>query len=127
MTLLSAGAALGVGAFAVPIAGTVLAKPIVGEDVPTRITDLLSYATARRAEDDFQITGSSGGLVDRVNAAIDGAVASPTVPAPERVPVVGEIRGGANTEQKRMLAFASLAAGLLIAGVSFVVFRKVLQ
>lgn len=130
MIALTVGASIGVGALSVPVVGSVLAKPITGEVVPTRITDLAGYLTGSGASGkglgfEDEESQSSFGSVDNSNAA--RAPASPTVPAPASGVQGNTTAPSASADSKRMLAVASFGAGLLIAFTSFVLIRRVLS
>lgn len=141
-TLLTIGASLGVGAATVPMFGGVLSKPITGEVVPTRITDLAGYLTASGEKglgvaditDAFGLTvdgqdpdsGQSVGTVDNSGAP----ATAPTVSVPRTGGVAPNPKAGpaptATADKKRALAVASFGAGLSIAFGTFLLIRRVM-
>lgn len=138
-TLLTVGAALGVGAVSVPAIGTVLSKPITGDTVPTRITDLAGYLT--KSGGGRGLSGSSGdfpaddpsqdtsfGDVD--NTAAGGTVLRGTAPTTQAPPsgVQGNIplQANATDDKKRLLAVASFGGGVAVAGAAFFLLRRLL-
>ncbi len=135
LVILSVGASLGVGAVSVPAIGTVLSKPMTGEVVPTRITDLAGYlfpsGTARGLDDGVEL--EDPGVID---VLINGGT-SPTVPAPRTggraTPppsspgiLAPSAPATASADQKRMLAVASFGGGLVIAFASFILIRRLM-
>lgn len=115
------------GAVSAPVVGGALSKPLTGEVVPTRITDLVGYLTASGGAkglagfEDFESETSVG--------LPEGITAPPTVNAPK---LGGPSAPGAATtpatpEKKRMLAVASLGGGLAIAALSFFLIRRLIS
>lgn len=123
MFVLSLGASLGVGAVGAQVLGGVLSKPITGEVVPSRITDLAGYLTASGAKglgfEDFDSETSVG-----LPAGIDIPTA-PTVNAPKPGINSPPLPVTANADKKRMLAAASFGGGLAIAVLAFLLIRRV--
>lgn len=132
MTLLTVGAALGVGAASVPVIGTALSRPITGEVVPTRITDLAGYLVisggAKAFGEDPDAQFSTGDVAPGVGASanpLPSAGTTPIVTAPKSGVQGNTVATPATNDQKRMLAVASFGAGLVIAFASFVLIRRV--
>lgn len=122
--LLSVGASLGIGAVAVPVYGSLLSKPITGEQVPSRLTDLAGYLTAAAAPRGF---GFEDEQAQQSIGLPEGITASPVVPKPVSGPAAPPVATKATPDNRRILAVASLAAGLLTSAIAFGIIRKVLQ
>jgi hypothetical protein len=122
VTLLTAGASLGLGAVSAPAIGGLLSKPMTGEVVPTRLTDLAGYLTL----------SSPRGLLSFEDTEAEFSFGSPF---PETIPTVPAPRPSGNrppavdnsNDQKRLLAVVSLGGGVAIAALSFVLIRRVLK
>lgn len=144
LLLLTAGASIGVGAVAVPAVGSALSKPITGQVVPTRITDLAGYLFASsgagaRGFGVSDITDALGVTVDgqdpdsgqSIGTVDNGPATSPTV----SVPRTGGIQpgsgptpvGAATNDQKRNLAVAAFGAGIVISAATFFLIRRIMR
>ncbi len=131
LLIVTAGASVGAGAVAAPLLASVLSKPLTGEVVPTRITDLAGYLTASGA----QARGFSGDSSSFEDPDADDGQGqsighvSPTVPAPKpgvAGPSPSQVAASVATpDKKRMLAGVSFAGGLVVAVMTFVLIRRV--
>lgn len=138
MLALAAGASVGVGAMSVPVLGAALSKPITGNVVPTRITDLASYLVGggkglgrRSRSRGLNSSGDFDGEDDDTQQSIGEvdntpAHASPTVNVPKVTAQTPTQPTSATGDSKRMLAVASFGGGLVIAFISFVLVRRVI-
>lgn len=138
LTVLTIGASVGVGAVSAPMLGSMLSKPITGDVVPTRITDLAGYLTVGGSARGLDSTGfedpnsetSFDGFEDQTTQTSVGTVStnttSPTTKAPSggALPPTGSAAKASN-DQKRLLAVASFGGALVIAATTFFLIRRV--
>lgn len=133
LTLLTVGASVGIGAVSVPMIGSVLSKPITGENVPTRIVDLAGYLTASGEKglgfEDPTLEQSIGDVAPGVGASANPT--APTVSVPRTGGSAPNPNAGpapvATADKKRVLAVASFASGLAIAAATFFLVRRVMR
>lgn len=123
--LLSVGASLGAGALSAPAIGAALSKPITGEIVPTRITDLGAYLFASGG---VAHSGKGLGFEDTENQISVGEV-SPGVPfnPDDHRPQTAQPTPSATVDQKRILAVTSLGGALVVSFLSFVIIGRVMR
>lgn len=132
MFVLTIGASAGIGAVSVPALASALSKPLTGEIVPTRITDLAGYLTLS-GDKPRGFSGDSSSFEDPTAAdgqgqsigLPSGVTASPLTPAPSAAPKGGATPPTATNDKKRILAAASFAGGLAVAGLAFLLIRRV--